>query len=494
MTSKKKAAIAGVLAVAVTGSALLAGASFGKKEEETVETEKPVYVDTLSPVMGNIVITGEYVGTVKPDQNVTVFPKTGGEVLDVFYSVGDTVEAGQVLLQIDTRDLEYTIAQTQASISSAQAKANYSLGMAENNLDTYYENLEGGTNADLLSAEAAVRQAETNVAVANTNLVSARRQWREAKSGDYVNPVTGMEYTDQQIDSLRDSVSLYEHQLELAQLGLETAEEALRAIQKAVSDSETTIQDNIELAKLNTDLSEYYISLEQLQQKLGDAGVKAPISGVIEQRGVDPHDTVGSSSPVFVISNKDVMCVSFTVPESALEHIRVGDAVTVEKNGASCTGTITETSTMVDTTGLFPVKASVENAPFDMHTGSTVKIYADTQKAMNSVLLPISSIYFDNGVPYVYVYENGTAVKRTISVGIADKENIHVISGLTVQDQVIGTWSPGLADGIKVSLPGEVPGSDTAPGGDAGSEAAKAENEPEVIDGTPDASGSEDAQ
>jgi len=452
MTAKKKktAAIATALVAAVVLVTSLGGASFAK-EENTGEAAKLTYVDILSPSVGSIIVTGEYVGTVEPDQSVTVYPKLAGEVLAVHFGVGDTVNAGDVLCELDARDLQYNVAQTQAAITSAEAKLQFSLDVAQHNLETYRENLENGTNADLLAAEAKVRSAENGVASAHTDLLSARRLYREAKSGE-----TEKDYSDVEIDQLKDSVSTYEHKLESAQLTLETAEETLRAVQKQVADAETSIHDNITLSELNADLSEQRIALQKLQDTLGDASVRAPISGVIEKRSVDSHDMVSPQSSIYVISNKDIMSITFTVPEASLAHIQVGDAVTVEKNGASCTGFITEVTTMADgASGLYPVKASVENAPFAMHTGSTVKVYADTQKAIDSMLLPISCIYFDNGTPYVYIYDNGIARKTVVSIGLSDVEFIEVTSGLSSQDQVIGTWSSNLTDGKEVYLPGE---------------------------------------
>ena len=128
-----------------------------------------------------------------------------------------------------------------------------------------------------------------------------------------------------------------------------------------------------------TDFSSSYISLGQLQNDLKHYTVTSTISGIVEQRNVDPHDLVSSQTPTFVISNKDAMFVSFQVSETTWKNTQPGDSVEIEKDGATWPGTVTEISTMAGAgSGLYTIKASVENAPFDMPTGSVVKVRKHT--------------------------------------------------------------------------------------------------------------------
>jgi len=99
----------------------------------------------------------------------------------------------------------------------------------------------------------------------------------------------------------------------------------------------------------------------------------------------------------------------------------------------------------------------MENTPFELRSNSTVKVLADTQKVENEMLIPIDSVYYDNGTPYVYVFESNTAKKVEIETGITDDENVHVVSGLSLSDEIIVTWSASLYDGAEVYLPGTVP-------------------------------------
>lgn len=451
----------GVIAISLTGMA----GSGGRGGDMEEETSKKTVVEVLTPTRGNIVVSGSFVGTVEPGQQVTVYPKAAGEVLEVNFKVGDTVEAGDVLMEIDSKTLRNTIAQTQAGLNSAQAKTALSLEMAKQDQELYNSNLADGYNANLASAEANVISAENGVDTAAAALRTAQRQRRDfINDGIYPVSMTSMEgMVDEELikDQLRDAVVQAELTLEKAQAALETAKNNLEITKKSLEDSKQNMEDGVKMAELNADMTQTQLQLQQLQDNLKDYSVTTPISGTIEQCNVDPYDMVSSQTAVYVVSNKDLFTVSFSVAESALTYMHPGNRITLEKDGSTCAGTISEVSNMVDSkTGLYTVKATVENPPFEMRSGSTIKLYADTQKAENEIMIPIDCVYYDSGSPYVYVFKDNTAVKTMIETGISDAQYIQVKSGLTLSDELIVTWSASLFDGAEVYLPGTAPQED----------------------------------
>jgi len=474
MTKKQKivAVVSSCTAVIVIAGCLLGavrmggggGAPGGAGGAGDEGTPSQTTVEVAAPTTGSIHVTGEYIGTVEPDQQVIVHPKVSGEVLSVNYAVGETVEKGAVLFSIDSSALESTIAQTKATLSISEAKAALNVESAEDALrhseedfETYRGNLDEGLNSTLLAKEAAVESAKNKLQTANNNLRAARRTYRDAVDGE-----SSTDYDDDGIQALRDSVSSLEYSVESAQLGLEEAEAALEAtkqqIVEQITSNERTVtsaERGVATAEINADLSDQYIALEKLEDDLGDYNVKAPISGIIEQRNVEAYDMASSATEAYVISNKELMTVSFSVTETSLATMQVGDTVTVEKSGETCVGTIIEISTMVDSAnGLFTVKASVDNAPFTLYSGTKVMIIADTEKAENIMTVPIDAVYYDNGMPYVYVYRDGTANKVMVETGISDDNDIEITSGLSMSDEVIVTWSSNLVDGAEVVLKG----------------------------------------
>lgn len=453
MKKRKTVRIAAALLVVLACAGLLVGAA-APREAAIVEDVKPVVVvNTATPVRSDLAVTGEFIATVEPSQQVAVIPKAAGEVLAVYYGVGDYVEEGDVLFEIDSTTLRSNIAQTQAAVSSAQAKAQASLELAQQNLESYNQGLADGTNANVISAEAAVRSAENRLQTAQVSLSTARRTLRDHLDLDedgFVPGLSGLDF-DQTTRQYRDQVSQAQLAVEAAEIALQQAQDGLGATMSGLSDQETGLNTNVKVAQLNTNFSDQQIAIQQMQRTLEDYIVKAPISGIIEQCAVEVHDMVSGQQAVFVISQKDAMTITFQVAEETVSSMRLGDAVSVEKDGRSCEAAVYEISTMVNVQGgLYTVKASVENAPFELHTGSTVKVSAATKKAKNAVTLPVGAVYFEDGSAFVYRYENGVLHKVSVETGITDNVTIQIVSGLSLTDQVATTWNSGLRDGLEV--------------------------------------------
>ena len=145
---------------------------------------------------------------------------------------------------------------------------------------------------------------------------------------------------------------------------------------------------------------------------------------------------------------------------------------------------------MVDpATGLFKVKASADGDDGALLTGLSVKVTADTAKARGSLLIPQSVVYYEDGAAYVYLLENGHAVKTFIETGISNEESVEVTSGLTAASRIISTWHPNLTDGAAV-----VPAAEAAAASSTASEeasSAKAASEGQQAE--PDAAASDAA-
>ncbi len=203
--------------------------------------------------------------------------------------------------------------------------------------------------------------------------------------------------------------------------------------------------------------------------QLENSEITAPIAGVVESVDMNVHDLVSQQNLICVISGEGSKAISFSVTERVAEGLQEGDEIRVEKNGSDYQGSITEVSSMVDAaTGLFKVKASVADGDA-LATGTSVKLYVISEKEENAMTLPIDAIYYEGGDAFVYTYDRGIVHKVPVTTGISDAENIQVLTGLTMEDQVITTWSPELYEGAPADL-----AKDQMPAGEKTSEAADA--------------------
>lgn len=514
-------------AVALAAVLTVTGCSLGKSEApDPVDTTIRVMVDTAS--RGDISVRSQYIGRVEPDQQVAVIPRTMGEVLAAYYNVGDRVEVGDVLFEIDATDIQLQVDIAQAGFNSAQASVNQALGST---LEAQILQAESG----LKNAQAAYKTAqnmlsatENSVDVGVDVLKDSRREVRE-----------GIKNLEEQIAALTKLIREKEKELEdlragrggsnalgysagmfgnagaetelppgvedllgtkEAQLMLEIYElnETLKALRSALSSAEasekqldaqikttqaggranlTQLQSSINSASVAVQSAEDSVALlnqkvvpqaqevamaqmssaeaqlKAARRQLEFAKVTAPISGVIEMRNVEPNNMVSSQNPAYVISNKDMMAVSFRVPETVVASLSLGDVVLLDKNGQTCEAVISEIPTMIDAnSGLFAVKATVENPSFTMLTGAAIKVDAVTSQAKNALMVPVDYLYYDEGKPFLYLHRDGKAVKTFVEIGIADDESVQIVSGISASDEIITTWNAHLKDGVEIEI------------------------------------------
>lgn len=195
------------------------------------------------------------------------------------------------------------------------------------------------------------------------------------------------------------------------------------------------------------------IAVDSAQYQLDMYTLTAPISGIIEAVNVDVHGFATPQNPAFVISDKDIMTVAFSVSSEVRKTLKTGDKIEIDQNGQKFKGIITEIGSMVDQmTGLFQVEAQVKDDKGELLTGITVKVLADTYRQEEAYLVPYDVVYYDESQAYVYVAEDGIARRRDVSCGIFNEETATILDGISQEDQIITSWSADLRDGVQIEV------------------------------------------
>ncbi len=87
------------------------------------EAEEASSIQAVPVVRGNLRIVAEATGSVEPVRRVEVKSKASGEILRLHADVGDAVEPGAVLAEVDPRDVRNRYDQAAADLVVAQARA-----------------------------------------------------------------------------------------------------------------------------------------------------------------------------------------------------------------------------------------------------------------------------------------------------------------------------------------------------------------------------------
>ncbi|MCH7533925.1 MAG: efflux RND transporter periplasmic adaptor subunit, partial [Gemmatimonadetes bacterium] len=86
-------------------------------------------VETVQVVRATLLISAEATGTVEPIREVEVKSKASGEILRLHVDIGDEVQPGQLLADIDPRDVQNRYDQTEADLEVAQVR--FDIGEAQ---------------------------------------------------------------------------------------------------------------------------------------------------------------------------------------------------------------------------------------------------------------------------------------------------------------------------------------------------------------------------
>jgi len=100
--------------IAVAAAALVAACGGAGEPAPTYET--------ATVQRGDLRVVVEASGTIEPVSSIEVKSKASGEILELAAEIGDTVEAGKLLVRIDPRTPRNHVAQAQAEVNAAQAR------------------------------------------------------------------------------------------------------------------------------------------------------------------------------------------------------------------------------------------------------------------------------------------------------------------------------------------------------------------------------------
>ena len=141
----------------------------------TSEADEAPTVQTAIVERGDLMITAEATGNVEPVRKVEVKSKASGEILRLYVDIGDRVEPGALLAQIDPRDVRNAFDQAEADLEVAQARLDISeaqLGRSEKLLASAVISVQEheSKNLEYANSQATLVKAKTNYELAQLRL------------------------------------------------------------------------------------------------------------------------------------------------------------------------------------------------------------------------------------------------------------------------------------------------------------------------------------
>jgi len=272
----------------------------------------------------------------------------------------------------------------------------------------------------------------------------------------------------------RIDVRPYEQALAQAR-GQEARDEAQLAAARLTLSRYQTLQAQDSIARQDVDTQAALVkqlegavqadtaNVRSAELNVGFATIRAPISGRIGLRAVDPGNLVtsGSTGGIATITQVAPIDVVFSVPQE-----RVGAVLAAQKAGRLpvaaldrartqplAEGTFLTLDNVVNSaTGTVRAKARFANTDGALFPGQFVNARLELGKD-EGVLVPVTAVRTGPQGDYVYVIDGeDTAHTRAVTRGLANAEQVLVTQGLKAGERVVTEGGDRVKDGGKVRL------------------------------------------
>ena len=266
-------------------------------------TEKPP--DNTIRVSGHVEAT-----------EVHVSAEVGGRIVELKVDEGARVTSGDVIATLDTRDTELQI---------QRAKADRAAAVAQLRL------LEAGSRGeDIRQGQAQLEAAQADATTIEAELMAAQLDLDRFESLLKANAGSV-----KQRDDAKARVDVARERQRAARERERAAKEALARLQKGSRPEE------IDGGRARVAAADAQIAV--LEKAVHDAGVIAPVSGVVTQKLVDAGEIVMRGTPLVVITDLDHAWANLFVPEPVIPRVKLGQPATVhtDAGGQALSGTVT---------------------------------------------------------------------------------------------------------------------------------------------------------
>src|SRR4051812_8209845 len=342
-------------------------------------------------------------GTLLSPEQAKISSEVAGIIREVRVQLGTEVKAGDVLVRLEPRELQFALDR----------------------------------------AESALRQVEAQLGI-------DRAQDKQPPADEQIASVR------QAIANRDDARSAFERAQQLNTRGLltkadrDTADTRLKV-------SEANYQAALDTVhSLKASLQDRRASYELAQKKLADAVIKSPVAGSISERLVQPGEFIRENTQVATIVQMTPLKLKSAIQEKYASLIRPGQTVQFDVEAFTdrkFTGKIAYVSPAVDqATRTFAVEALVDNSDRQLKPGFFAKGVVFTHVDERVLAVPEDAISTLAGVSTVYVIENGKARQQQIALGARQNKLVEVTTGLKGDEMLATDNLNQLATGVTVTV------------------------------------------
>ncbi len=393
---------------------ILFGQACSKPEEK--EAKPVVAVKLERAQVADIQLSVTAPATIFPRQQANIAARVTAPIRRLHAQKGDSIQAGQILAELDNSDL---VAQRQEAVAVvADAEANLQK-TTQSTLPMDIERAKGQVE----SAEAAVNRAQ--------KIYDQRRELLNQRA------ISGREVLTSQTE------------LAQAKTDYEVAKKSLDLL--------LTQSRERDLAIAKSRLDQAKARLELLDKQIQFTKIASPFAGTIIEQFMYPGDMAKPDAPIFTVIDISVAVARAQVPEAEAGGIGVGQLSIFSPTDSPASvfqGKVTMVNRSVD-----PARRTVEvwseipGRQKELRSGAFGRVKIVKGTIPGSVVVPLAAVQFEEGTPkgtVMAVDGKNIAHKREVETGEKAGDKVRIISGITAGELVIVEGGYGLPDGTEV--------------------------------------------
>jgi len=389
-----------------------AGAYFYTREPEievtTGKVERCMVEETISSIAS---------GTVMPKERSMVAAGSLGTISKVLVEEGDKVNEGDLLVELDHKELDAQLALTQANLKVGQSRLEQARIAAK-----IYEEISA-----------------TRVSQVTAQLDQAQLDFNRVKE-------------------LSEKKAVSQSDFEKVALAVRVARETKAAAE--ASQKENLVRAE-EIRSAEAAIEQMEAAVRVAEAARDRALVRAPFPGVIAKKILQVGEAVAMGLPLLQMVRLDDCYIEAPFDEANTAQIRLGQEVRLNLDpypGMTFKGEVVYISPVVtvnkELTRTLDIKVQILEQQEKFMPGMSSDVTIIVQRKENVLAVPSESLVRDE---FAYVIENGHAVHHNVKLGIGNWEQQEVLEGLEEGQTIITSVAiKALKDGSKVRVVSEL--------------------------------------
>ncbi|HTJ43895.1 MAG TPA: efflux RND transporter periplasmic adaptor subunit [Kofleriaceae bacterium] len=346
-------------------------------------------------------------GQVTPLRTTYVTTPSGGQVRAIAIEDGAHVEAGQPLLELANTQLQLDLISREAQITE-QLNNLRSLELAQEQSRQVHER-------EMVEVHYQIKRLGRQKAIAA----------RAVAEG--VTPQV-------ELDDLTDELDYYQRRLAVETETRATADKLQRA----------------QLAQMRTAAEQLEANLDLARKNLDGLDVRAPAAGQLSAFTLEVGQTLAPGDRIAQIDDPDHVKVVASLDEFYLPRVDIGQHASWE----SYQLTVSKIRPQVSN-GQFQIELVFDgDAPKDVRRGQTAPLSLRLGQPSEAVMVPNGAYYNDTGGTWVFVVssDHRQAVRRNVKLGRRNPQQIEVLDGLSVDEEIVTSPYTNFLDRDRLEL------------------------------------------